>query len=574
MPFRRRPEDHALDRSIVALAVPAFLALVTEPLFLLADAAVVGHLGTTQLAGLGLASVVVRVAVGLCIFLAYGTTAAVARQVGAGHRGQALTQGVDGLWLAAGIGLATTLTGLVLTVPLIDLFGAGDEVSAAARSYLRVAWLGLTPMLLVLAATGVLRGLSDTRTPLYVAVVANLANIVLNVALVYGLGLGLAGSALGTVLAQLGSAVVLVGVVVRLALAEGAGVRPDLLGVRRAARAGGPLVVRTLSLQASLVAMTWCVAGLGETPIATHQLAMTVWTFLAYTLDAVAIAAQTLIGSALGAGDAGLVRRSTSRMIRIGLWSGVVTGVLLALVAPVAGPLFTSDADVVRRLTQVLLVAALAQPLAGVVFVLDGVLIGAGDGRYLAVGGNPGDAGLRPGGGPDGPLGRTPGVGPVLAVGGLRSGVHRGTCAGPGGSCPGWRVDAPRRGLLDLKPDEPPRNLNKGQVQMRRWTDRSTSRTNVRASTSTQLRGAPCPPPRALTAVATTSPRPASPPPWSPPWPFCCRRSLRPPPPRGSAAGCRCPCPGTTAPRPRPRSPSCRRIRRPARPLGSTSPRW
>ena len=387
MPFRRSAETRAIDRQIVGLAVPAFLALVAEPLFLLGDAAVVGHLGTTELAGLGIASVVLRVVVGLCIFLAYGTTAAVARQVGAGRRPEALGQGVDGLWLAVLIGAVVTVAGYVSTDPLIGLFGVETEVADAASTYLRLAWLGLLPMLLVLAATGVLRGLHDTRTPLYVAVVASLTNIVLNVVLVYGLDLGIAGSALGTDLAQLGAAVALVGVVVRLARREGASLRPDLPGVRRSAHAGGPLLVRTLSLQASLVAMTWCSAGLGATAVATHQLAMTIWTFLAYALDAVAIAAQTITGTALGAGDLARTRRMTDRMIQIGWVSGAVTGVLLALAAPVLGPLFTDDAEVVTLLGRVLLVAALFQPVAGVVFVLDGVLIGAGDGRYLAAGG-------------------------------------------------------------------------------------------------------------------------------------------------------------------------------------------
>ena len=387
MPLRRSAETRAIDRQILGLAVPAFLALVAEPLFLLGDAAVVGHLGTTELAGLGIASVVLRVVVGLCVFLAYATTAAVAREVGAGRRAEALSQGVDGLGLAALIGAVTTVAGVALTDPLVALFGVDAEVAAAATTYLRLAWLGLLPMLLVLAATGVLRGLLDTRTPLYVAVVANVANIALNVALVYGLDLGIAGSAIGTDLAQLGAAVALVGVVVRLARREGASLRPDLPGVRRSAHAGGPLVVRTLSLQASLLVMTWCAAGLGATATATHQLANTIWTFLAYALDAVAIAAQTLTGSALGAGDLARTRLATNRMIQIGWVSGAVTGVLLALTAPVLGPLFTDDPEVVRLLGRALLVAALFQPVAGVVFVLDGVLIGAGDGRYLAVAG-------------------------------------------------------------------------------------------------------------------------------------------------------------------------------------------
>ena len=385
--FARTSEARDLDKQIVALAVPAFFALVTEPLFLLADSAIVGHLGTPELAGLGIASIVLRFAVGMCVFLAYGTTAAVAREVGAGDRARALTQGIDGLWLAALVGILGTLLGLVLTDPLVAFFDVDADVADHATTYLRLAWLGLTPMLLALAATGVLRGLHDTRTPLVVAVAANLVNIALNVLLVYGLDLGIAGSAIGTDLAQLAAGGALVLVVVRAARREDATLRPDLPGVRRSARAGGPLVIRTLSLQACLVAMTWASAGLGATAVATQQLALTVWTFLAFALDAIAIAAQAITGTALGGGDLGLTRRATDRMIWLGLLAGAVSGVLLALVAPVLGPLFTSDDEVVALLAQVLLVAAIFQPVAGVVFVLDGVLIGAGDGRYLAVGG-------------------------------------------------------------------------------------------------------------------------------------------------------------------------------------------
>jgi putative MATE family efflux protein len=380
-------DARAHDREILRLAGPAFLALVAEPLFLLADAAIVGHLGTPQLAGLGIAGAVIQTAVGLCIFLAYGTTASVARRVGAGDSRGALTQGIDGIWLAVLIGLVTTVLGLVLTGPLIEVFGADPAVTAYAGDYLRWAWLGVTPLLVVLAATGVLRGLQDTRTPLYVAVGGNLLNVVLNVVLVYGAGLGIAGSAIGSVLAQLAMAAVLGAVVVGAARTQGAPLRPDLPGVGRAAHAGVPLVVRTLTLRASLLVMTYGAATLGATSMATHQLASTIWTFLAFALDAIAIAAQAITGRYLGSGDLAATRAATRRMIEWGLLAGVVTGAGLAVTSPLLGPLFTSDADVQGMLWPVLLVAALFQPVAGLVFVLDGVLIGAGDGRYLAWGG-------------------------------------------------------------------------------------------------------------------------------------------------------------------------------------------
>lgn len=375
------------DREILRLAGPAFLALVAEPLFLLADAAIVGHLGTPELAGLGIAGAVIQTAVGLCIFLAYGTTASVARRIGAGDSRGALAQGVDGIWLAVLIGLVTTVVGLGLTRPLIGLFDPGPEVTAQATTYLGWAWLGVTPLLLVLASTGILRGLQDTRTPLYAAVGGNVVNVLLNLALVYGLDLGIAGSAIGTDLAQLAMAGVLVAVVVRAAMREGAPLRPDLPGVRRAAHAGAPLVVRTLTLRASLLVMTYAAAALGATAMATHQLATTIWTFLAFALDAIAIAAQAITGRYLGAGDLGTTRAVTRRMIQWGLLSGVVTGLGLAATAPLLGPLFTADSAVHDMLWPVLLAAAVFQPVAGLVFVLDGVLIGAGDGRYLAWGG-------------------------------------------------------------------------------------------------------------------------------------------------------------------------------------------
>ncbi len=385
------------DREILRLAVPAFLALVAEPLFLLSDAAIVGHLGTSSLAGLGIAAAVLQTVVGLCVFLAYGTTASVARHIGAGDRRGALAQGVDGLWLAVGIGVLATVLGVLLTGPLVHVFGAGPEVSDAGTTYLRLAFLGTTPLLLMLAATGVLRGLQDTRTPLVVAVAGNGLNIVLNLLLVYGIagfdGLGIAGSAIGSVLAQVASAAALLAVVVRGARREGASLRPDLAGIRTAAHAAVALVVRTLTLRAALLVTTYAVtigaadASGQAVDLATHQLALTLWTFLAFTLDAVAIAAQALTGRYLGAGDVAGTREVTRRMVQWGVGGGMVTGLLLALASPVLGALFTTDPDVRGLLVPVLLVVALGQPVAGIVFVLDGVLIGAGDGRYLARGG-------------------------------------------------------------------------------------------------------------------------------------------------------------------------------------------
>ncbi len=378
-----------VSREIVRLAIPAFLALVAEPLFLLADSAIVGHLGTDQLAALGIASSVLGSVVSLCIFLAYGTTASVARRLGAGDPDGALRQGVDGLWLALLIGILVSAAATPNTSTIVGWFGAGPAVSGYAATYLRLALLGAAPLLLMLAATGVLRGLQDTRTPLVVAVAGNAVNVLLNLALVYGVpglvpALGIAGSALGTLVAQVGSAAALVWVVVRGARRTSVPLQPDRHGIATAARAGVPLLLRTLTLRISLLLMTYGAARLGSEDLAVMQLAMTIWTFLAFTLDAIAIAAQAITGRYLGAGDVAGTRAVTDQLVRWGLASGVLTGLLLAALSPLLGPMFTSDPAVRAMLVPVLVIAAVAQPLAGVVFVLDGVLIGAGDGRYLA----------------------------------------------------------------------------------------------------------------------------------------------------------------------------------------------
>ncbi len=366
------------------LTAVTFLTLVSEPLFLLADSAIVGHLGTTELAALGIAAGVLGVVVSICIFLAYGTTAAVARLIGAGEPQAAYTQGMDGIWLAAGGGALITACALPLTERIVALFGPEPAVAGPAADYLRVALLGTVPMLVMLAATGVLRGVKDVRTPLVVAVGGNLVNIVLNYLLVYPAGLGLCGSALGTLIAQALSAIALCVVVVARARHARARLRPDGRGIARAMRIGVPLIVRTAMLRAALLLMTYGAAGFGSTDLAAMQLALTIWTFLAFALDALGISAQTLVGQELGRGSATDARRLTDHLVRAGWWLGAGTGILLAACAGVLGPLFTSDAAVVELLRPALLVAAVAQPVAGVAFTLDGVLIGAGDGPFLA----------------------------------------------------------------------------------------------------------------------------------------------------------------------------------------------
>lgn len=378
------PSPRTVDRDILRLALPALGALIAEPVFLLADTAMVGHLGATPLAGLGLASAILQTIIGLMIFLAYATTPAVARRLGAGDERGAVQAGVDGLWLALGFGVLLGLAGWLAAPGLVGLFGAGEAVAAQASAYLSISMAGLPAMLIVFAATGLLRGLQDTRTPLWVAGIGFAMNIALNYAFIYLAGWGIAGSAAGTVVAQWGMVAVYLAVVARHARRVGSGWMPHRAGLAGGAASSGWLFLRTLSLRAALLVSTWSATALGPDELAAYQVAISIYFTLGFALDALAIAAQALVGRGLGAGDVAEVRAVLRRCLQWGVGSGVAIGLLVVAGAWVLPAVFTSSAEVAAMLPPALVVLGISAPLGGLVFVLDGVLIGAGDARYLA----------------------------------------------------------------------------------------------------------------------------------------------------------------------------------------------
>ncbi len=373
-----------VDRQIVRVAIPAFFALITEPLMLLADTAIVGHLGTPELGGLSAASVVLGTVVGLCIFLAYGSTSVVSRHHGAGDERTAFELAMSSLWLALVLGGALGLLTAGASNVLSSALSSSEEVADLAQAYLMISALAVPAMLLILAATGAMRGVLDLRTPLIATIAANLLNVCLALLFVYGFDWGIRGAASATVMAQWFAAVWLVVVVVRRARVANASARPRIAEILDSGRKGVPLIVRTITLRASLVLGTLVAARLGDVPLAANQVAAAIVTFLAFGLDAIAIAGQTLTGRTLGAGDAAGTRDLTRRMISWGLGIGIVAAIALAATASWLPQLFTSDHAVQDTLVPALLVVAVIQPLSGIVFVLDGVLIGAGDGAYLA----------------------------------------------------------------------------------------------------------------------------------------------------------------------------------------------
>ncbi len=360
--------------------MPALGALAAEPLYLLADTAMVGHLGTPELAALALAGTLLTGAFTLFNFLTYGTTAHVARLHGAGEEEAAGRLAAQALWLSAGIGVCLTAVLAGLAAPLVELLGGSGRTGDLATTYLRIGSLGLPFALIALAGQGWLRGMSDLRTPLVIVVVANVVNVVLNLVFIYGFGWGLEGSAWATVISQAGMGAAFA---LRLLRAPADSRRPSLAEMRPLARIGGEIFVRTAALYGSFLVASAVLARIGEDSLAAHLIAFQLFVFLALVLDAVAIAGQVIVGNALGAGDAEGARRAARRMIEWAVVAGALFAVIMLALIDVLPHAFTGDGKVIDRTQEIWPLFALMQPANGAVFALDGILIGAGDTRFL-----------------------------------------------------------------------------------------------------------------------------------------------------------------------------------------------
>ncbi len=376
--------SHSLNRRILELALPAFAALVAQPLFVMADTAIVGQLGTDPLAGLGVGSTLTLALVGVFVFLAYGSTATVARLVGANREKDAAESGVQAMWLALVLGAVIGVVSWGFAPQLAAWLGAGGAVHEQAVAYLRWSLPGLPGMFLVLAATGTLRGMADGRTPMVLAIGAAVLNLVGDVVLVFGLGMGIAGSGAATAFAETLMGLTAAGIVARGAAKMGAEQRPRLAGMRTSLLVGVPLLIRTLALRAALLLTTWTAARSGAVALAAHQVGFTIWSFLQYVLDALAIAGQTLIGQALGASRPDEARALSRRMTGWSLCAGLLLGIVTLLVRNPLAALFTPDPGVRDAVAAVLVVIGCTLVIASWVTLFDGVLIGAGDGPYLA----------------------------------------------------------------------------------------------------------------------------------------------------------------------------------------------
>ena len=367
-------------RRIAALALPALLVLAAEPIYVLVDTAVVGHLGRTQLAALALGGGMLSIAAWLGTVLAYGTTGRAARRFGAGDRAAAVHEGVQASWLALTVGVAMAALAQLGAAPLTRVLAGSDgEVARGAAEWLRIAALGAPGIMLAMAGNGWMRGVQDTRRPVLYVIGANVLSAVLCPLLVYPAGLGLVGSAIANVAAQTVGGVLFV----RALVVERVALAPDPPMLRRQLMVSRDLLVRGAAFQVCFLSAAAVAARFGTAALGAHQIALQLWMFCALALDAVAIAAQSLVGATLGAGDTTAAHRAAARIARIGGVCGVALGLAIAAGAVVLPSLFSPDPQVRAQALVAWPWFVAMQPLAGVVFALDGVLIGAGDVRYM-----------------------------------------------------------------------------------------------------------------------------------------------------------------------------------------------
>jgi putative MATE family efflux protein len=369
------------DREIVGLALPAMVALAADPLLGLVDTALVGRLGAVPLAALGVSVALFTLAFFGFNFLTYGTTAEVARLRGAGRPEAAATYALQALWLAVALGVVTTIVLEAAAPLLLGLMGAAGDVADAGLVYLRIRALASVPVLVVLVGHGAFRGCKDMRTPLWITAAVNGINAVLSWVLIYPVGLGVAGAAWGTLLAQTAGAVTFL-VLGRRRFALPA-LRVEPVAMRRIAGISRDLFLRTAALLSGLLISTAVAARMGTVTVAAHQIARELWTMSAFVLDGFAIAGQAMIATALGAGRGDEARDVAWRLLRWGIGFGVLVGLGYLALTDVLPGVFTTDAGVLAAVGAVWVIVAAVQPIGGIAFVLDGILMGAGDFRFL-----------------------------------------------------------------------------------------------------------------------------------------------------------------------------------------------
>ncbi len=381
--FFKNPED----RRILDLAIPALGSLAIDPLVSLVDTMFVGRLGAVPLAALGINAAIFSLSFIVFNFLAYGTTPRVSRALGQGDRAGAGRSVVVALTLAVLAGLVATTGLLAFSKPILLVMGAGGEMYEPALAYLRIRAFAGPAVLLITASHGAFRGFLDTRTPLWVALGMNLVNLVLDPLFIFVLGWGIAGAAWATVIAQWSAALVFVVLLLKVHR-EKFGIELKLPALREIVpflQIGGHLLIRTGALVGTMTLATAVAARVGVTAVAAHQIAVQLWGFLALVVDALAVAGQTLVAHHLGAREEDRARAVGVRLLQWGVGLGLVLGAVFFVLGPLLPRMFTDDATTIQAVMGIFVLVAIMQPLNGLVFVWDGIYMGAGAFRYLAI---------------------------------------------------------------------------------------------------------------------------------------------------------------------------------------------
>lgn len=375
----------ALDAEIAALALPALGALAADPLVSLVDTAFVGRLGVVPLAALGVNTAVFSLAFVVFNFLAYGTTPMVARAVGRGDLRAAGRLSVQALTLAAAVGLAAVAVLEGLARPILAVMGASGELTESALVYLRIRALAGPAVLLITAGHGIFRGYHDTRTPLYLTLGLNAVNVALDPLFIFVFGWGLAGAAWATLAAQWAGAAAFLAVLWARRRRLGIELRlPTPRDLIPFLRVGGELSLRTFALIGTMTLAAAVATRVGTVAVAAHQVAAQLWLLLALVVDALAIAAQAMVAGYRGAGEPAAARAASDRLLVWGAGVGVALALLFLALRDLLPLLFTTEPEAVAATREVLPFVIAMQPLNALVFVWDGILLGAEDFRFLA----------------------------------------------------------------------------------------------------------------------------------------------------------------------------------------------
>lgn len=377
------PDRRTRRRRVIALAVPAIATLVADPLLGLVDTAVVGRLGAAELGGLGLAVSVLTAVSWIFNFLVFGTTSTVARAVGAGDRDAAGRRVSHAAQVALVVGVAVGLVLFVVAAPLLRALGTVEELVGPAAIYLRIRAIGVPLLLLGYVGHGAFRGVSDTRSPMVIVVVANVLNALLTVLLVFPVGLGIAGAAWGTVAAEAFTAGALLLLLRRTGLPLAGHGRPGRTQLTALVVVSRDLFLRTGALLGGLLAITAAAGRMGALTAAGHQVLYQTFLLVSFLMDGFAISAQALVGTALGAGRIDEARAYGRDLVTWGAVGGAVVAGLLILGGDLLPGLLTDDAQVLAMIGTAWWFAALGHVVNGPVFALDGVLMGAEDFAYL-----------------------------------------------------------------------------------------------------------------------------------------------------------------------------------------------